>query len=114
MTLMGRRVRTVFLVLLVFPHLTSYLVRTYAWIGLLGVNGPVVAVSHWLGSNTDTYDYTALGVLVVLVHAFLPITIACYVSMSRIDPSHLRAARTLGASHLESFWRVYAPQTKAG
>ena len=37
-------------------------------------------------------------VLVVLVHAFLPIMVlACYVSMSRIDPSHLRAARTLGA-----------------
>lgn len=115
LTLMRRRVRTVFLALLVFPYLTSFLVRTYAWIGILGANGPITTVLHWLGSTTATYDNTAVGVLVVLVHVFLPIMIlACYVSMTRIDPSHLRAARTLGATHLESFWRVYAPQTKAG
>lgn len=115
MTLMRSRTRAVFLALLIFPYLTSYLVRTYAWIGLLGVSGPVVRVSQWLGSDTGTYNNSAIGVLVVLVHVFLPIMImTCYVSMSRIDPSHLRAARTLGANHLESFWRVYAPQTKAG
>ena len=50
MTLMGRRARTVFLVLLVFPQLTSYLVRSYAWIGLLGVNGPVIV---WLFQHEE-------------------------------------------------------------
>ncbi|MEV0288902.1 ABC transporter permease subunit [Kribbella sp. NPDC050820] len=115
MTLLGRLGRTVCLTLLVFPYLTSFLVRTYAWIGILGVNGPIGPLMHRLGSDTVTYNYTAVGVLIVLVHVFLPVMIlACYVSMSRIDPSHLRAARTLGANHLESFWRVYAPQTMAG
>lgn len=115
MTLMGGRVRAVFVVLLIFPFLTSFLVRTYAWIGLLGVNGPIIAAVHWLGGSTETYYGTSVGVLVALVNLFLPIVVlTCYVSMSRIDPSHLRAARTLGAKHLESFWRVYAPQTKSG
>lgn len=115
MTLVSPRLRAVLLVLLIFPQLTSFLVRTYAWIGILGVSGPVVALTKALGSTTTTYNYTEIGVLVVLVHLFLPMMIlACYVTMSRIDPWHLRASRTLGASHLESFWSVYAPQTKPG
>lgn len=115
MTLMGGRARAMIFALLVFPQLTSYLVRSYAWIGLLGPHGPVIDILHRLGISTPTLNYTVVGVIVVLVHGFLPLVIlTCYVSMTRIDPSHLRAARTLGANHLESFWRVYAPQTKSG
>jgi putative spermidine/putrescine transport system permease protein len=115
LTLMPSRLRALFLSVLLFPYITSLLVRTYAWMGLLGRNGPVAALLAVLGHPDASLIDTWWAILAVLVHVFLPFMIlSTYVSMRSIDLTQLRAAETLGAKPLEAFWAVYAPQTLPG
>jgi putative spermidine/putrescine transport system permease protein len=111
----GARARKVVLGLLVLPYLTSFLVRTYAWIGLLGAKGPVTGFLRMVGFDIRSLFGTSIGVMVVLVHVFLPLmTFTIYVSMTKVDPAQLQAATSLGARPAEAFVRVYLPQTKPG
>lgn len=115
LTLASPRLRRILFCLLVFPYLTSLLVRTYAWIGILGANGPVAAVAGWFGYSGVSFVGTGTGVLLVLVHVYLPyVILSSYVSMQRIDRSHLLASHSLGAPPLRGFWTVYAPQSLPG
>lgn len=111
----GPRLRGVLFALLVFPYITSLLVRSYALIGILGVNGPISALSQALGQGEKSYVGTSFGVVLTLVHVFLPFVIlSTYVSMKRIDVTQMRAGESLGGSRLEVFWTVYAPQARPG
>jgi len=115
LTLMPSRARAILLPALMFPYITSLLVRTYAWMGLLGRNGPVAAILAVVGHPDVSLIDTSWAILAVLVHVFLPFMIlSTYVSMRSIDTTQLRAAETLGAKPLEAFWAVYVPQTLPG
>ena len=115
LVLVGPRLRATLFVLLIFPYVTSLLVRSYAWIGILGVNGPVSAAAQSLGFGEQSYVGTSFGVVLTLVHVFLPFVIlSTYVAMRRIDPTQMRAGESLGASRLEVFWTVFAPQARPG
>lgn len=105
------------LLFVVFPLLTSVLVRSYAWTALLGRTGVlnVVLMNIGLIERPLPMIFNRLGVYIGTVHAFLPLGIMpLYAVMKRIDPNLLKAAESLGASHLQTFLRIYFPLTLPG
>lgn len=109
--------RNLLLLGVLIPFWTSFLVRTFAWVVLLGRNG---GINRWLQATgiTDAplaLIYNATGVLVGLVHAMLPLAVLTMVSaMQAIDTRLTNAARTLGARGSQSFWNVYFPLSLPG
>src|SRR5262249_11042671 len=78
---LGPRARGVVVGLLLVPYLTSLLVRTYGWIAILGVNGPIVGPLRAVGFQVQSLVGTQLAVVMVLAHVFLPLSIlAIYVA----------------------------------
>jgi ABC-type spermidine/putrescine transport system permease subunit I len=99
------------------PLWTSVLVRTYAWMVLLGRNG---VFNRWLidiGLITDPLPLlnNFAGVLIGMVHVLLPyMVLPIYGAVRRLDPALVAAAQGLGASNWRIFWRVYLPLTLPG
>jgi len=117
MTRVPMRWRAIVLTLSVLPFWTSSLIRIYAWIGILGPEGPLNATLLWLGLierplvilNTD------LGIVSGLVYCYLPFMILpLYASLVRIDPALIEAAADLGARPAASFFRVTLPLALPG
>lgn len=105
------------LVLVVVPYFTSALVRTYAWMVLLGREGLVNHLLIGLGIVRHPLQllYQEAGVLIGLVYIFIPFMILVLFSVMRgIDPDYLRAAASAGAGPLATFRRVYLPLSMPG
>ena len=113
------RTSNLLMILVLLPFWTSLLVRTTAWIVLLQSQGVVndVAVAAGLigdGSRLQMI-YNQTGTIIAMTHILLPFMILPLYSVMRpIDPSYVRAARSLGASSWTAFRRVYLPQTVPG
>lgn len=104
-----RRARMVAL-LVVVPFWVSVLVRSFAWIVLLGDGGLVAKALEPIRGNTSGLLYSQTAVVIAMVHVLLPYTILITKgSLDQIDPTLMRAARTLGAGPVRAFWRVYVP-----
>ena len=102
---------------LLLPFWTSVLVRTYAWLVLLGRNG---VVNRWL-RDAGLIEaplpllHNTAGVLIGMVHVLLPYMVfPIYASLLRIDPDLSRAAEGLGAPAWRSFLRVTFPLSLPG
>ncbi len=111
------RQRSLVLMLVLLPFWTSLLVRTAAWLVLLQTNGLVNDFLLWIGvlSEPAALVHNRLGVYLAMVHVLLPMMVLPLVGvMTSVDPTHMKAALSLGASPLRSFLRVYAPQTMPG
>ena len=99
------------------PLWTSVLVRTYAWMVLLGRNG---VFNRWLIEAGVISDPLPLlhnfnGVLIGMVHVLLPyMVLPIYGAVRRLDPALAAAAEGLGASNWRIFWRIYLPLTLPG
>lgn len=107
----------VFLVLVVVPYFTSVLVRTYAWLILLGTNGLVnrVLVGLHLTRTPLSLLYNDFGVLVGMVYVLLPYMILILFAVMRgIDRTLVRAAMAFGASPWQAFRRVFLPLSAPG
>lgn len=105
------------LVLVVVPYFTSALVRTYAWIVLLGREGLVNHLLIYLGIARHPMQllYQEAGVLIGLVYIFIPFMALVLTSVMRgIDPDYLRAAASAGAGPIATFRRVYLPLSMPG
>lgn len=105
----------VFWVLLSFW--TSFLVRAFAWIVLLGRNGVINQLLTALGLQDAPSNllYSFGAVLVGMVHALMPLAVMTMLSvMENIDRNLPRAALTLGARPGSAFWRVYFPLSLPG
>ena len=107
------------MVMVLLPFWTSLLVRTTSWIVLLQRNGVVNDIIVWLGIIDDgsriQMVYNQTGTLVAMTQILLPFMILpLYSVMKTISPSYMKAARSLGASPLRAFARVYVPQTVPG
>lgn len=105
------------MILVVVPYFTSVLVRTYAWMVLLGTEGIVNQLLRAAGliEQPLTLMYTRFGVLVGMVYILLPYMIlALYSVMRGVDIGLLRAAESLGASRRKAFWRIFAPLSMPG
>ncbi|WP_246503990.1 ABC transporter permease [Plastoroseomonas arctica] len=102
---------------LLLPFWTSVLVRTYAWMVLLGRNGVVNrALRDWgLIEQPLPLLHNLGGVLIGMVHVLLPYMVfPIYAALLRIDPDLSRAAEGLGASRWSAFRRVVLPLSLAG
>lgn len=102
---------------LLLPFLTSILVRTYAWMILLGRNGIVNrALIDWgLANEPLPLLYNETGVVIGMVHVLLPYMVfPIYAVLLRIDRDLVAAAAGLGASPWRIFTRIYFPLTLPG
>lgn len=105
------------LLLVMVPFWTSFLVRTYAWIMILKQEGLLNAVLHSLAPGTPPLEllYTPTAVMIGLVYAYLPFMILpIYGSAEKLDGSLIEAAHDLGAGPLRVFSSVIVPLTLPG
>ena len=107
---MPERRRDTLMLLVLMPFWTSFLVRTFAWMILLGRNGAVnrLLISLGIVDAPVSLIYNFTGVMIGMVHAMMPLAILAMVSvMQNIDTTLVRAAYTLGARSGQAFWRIY-------
>jgi putative spermidine/putrescine transport system permease protein len=105
------------LIFVLIPFWTSLLVRTTAWTVLLQNTGAVNSLLQTLGMITDPLPlmYNRFGVIITMTHILLPFVILpVYSVMRQIPASYVNAARSLGASPIVAFFRVYLPQCIPG
>lgn len=110
-----RKTTLLFWVLLSFW--TSFLVRAFAWIVLLGRNGVInkLLISLGIISSPASLLYNFGSVLVGMVNALLPLAVLTMLSvMENIDRTLPRAAATLGARPGMAFWKIYFPLSLPG
>ena len=113
-----QRWQRTFLVLVVMPFWTSYLLRVYAWMTILGERG-VVNQSLMLAGVLDEPArfllHSYFAVVVVSVYLYLPYSVlALYTTLERLDRSLVRAAQDLGASPVQAFRHVVLPLSLPG
>ena len=114
-----RRPRTaqLLMIVVVLPFFTSIIVRTYAWMVLLGRNGIVNQYLTVLGLIDKPLPllYNQAGVVIGMSYVLLPyMVLTVYSVMRGIDPGLVRAAHSLGASRLQAFRRVFLPLSLPG
>jgi spermidine/putrescine transport system permease protein len=111
------RWKAFFLMLIIVPFWTNFLIRIFAWKVLLHPEGAikkVLALSGLVGSQTSLL-YNAGAVVLVTVYTFLPFTILpIYAAAEKFDFQLLEAARDLGAKRLQAFARVFIPGIRRG
>jgi len=108
------RLRIVVLGLVVMTFWVSILVRTYAWIVILGNAGLVNRGLQWTGLTSKPVEflYNELGILIGMTNVLLPfLVLPLYAAMIRVDQRLLQVAETLGASRMRIFWQVFFPLT---
>jgi spermidine/putrescine transport system permease protein len=105
------------LVLVIVPFWTSYLLRMYSWLTILGDKGVVNSFLQWLGVIHQPLSllYDRPAVIVVLVYLYFPFAaLTLYSSIERFDWDQLRAAMDLGASPLRAIRKILIPQIRPG
>lgn len=110
--------RNLFLLLIVIPFWTNFLVRTYAWLFILSANGPINGlVVDYLKLTTEPLQlvYTPLAVMVGLVYGELPfMVLPIYTAIEKFNFRMVEAAHDLGANDWWAFWRIVLPITAPG
>ena len=101
--------------LIMLPMWMNFLLRTYAWMGLLSINGPVNAVLGVFGLGPFNMLNTSGAVVLGMVYNYVPYMILpLYTSMTKIDQSLVEAAQDLGASTTKTLLRVLIPMSVPG
>jgi len=111
------RRRDILITLVMIPFWTSFLIRTYAWITILGKEGPLNAflMAARIIPEPLSLLYTPFASVLGLVYNFLPFMILpIYASVEKLDGSLIDAAHDLGAGPLRAFARVIIPLTAPG
>ncbi len=111
------RMAGIFMLAVLLPFWTSLLVRTYAWLVLLQKNGILndFAMSAGLWDSPIKLVHNMTGTLIGMAHIMLPfLVLPLYGSMRKIERDMMHAAANLGASPIQSFWRVYFPLSLSG
>ena len=103
------------ILLVLIPFWTSYVIRTYAWIGILQSNGFLEETFGWIPGLDGSLLYSRVAVIIGFVHVYLPIMILpIYASARNMDKRYIEAAHDLGASPVRTFFRVILPLTSPG
>lgn len=124
LTRVSKSWRNILLMLVILPFWTSFLLRVYAWMGLMGKN------SWFNGLLTDFWNFLVpldwavrsipmmhsnFAVVLVMVYTYLPFMILpLYASLERLDPTLDEAAMDLGSRPYQVFWDVTLPQSIPG
>jgi spermidine/putrescine transport system permease protein len=108
------RWKTILLVLVIVPFWTSILIRSYAWIFILGGQG-LPALLETFGIEGVRLIYTPFAVTVGIVYGYLPLMVfPIYVALDRLDKRLLEASSDLGARPFTTFLRVTLPMSISG
>ncbi len=109
-----RRYKLTLLVLVIVPFWTSLLIRTYAWIFLLGGRG-IPSLLEWIGFEGVRLINTPGAVLIGIVYGYLPLMVfPIFVSLEKLDKNLLEASDDLGGTPLKTFWQITLPLSMPG
>jgi putrescine transport system permease protein len=109
--------RSVLLMLVVMPFWTSFLIRIYAWMGILKQNGLLNNLLIWTGIISEPLEIlnTPIAIYIGMTYAYLPFMILpLYATLEKLDGSLLEAASDLGARPWDAFLNVTLPQSLPG
>lgn len=109
--------QTVALLAVMIPFWSSFVVRTYALVNMLGDGGPLADALSAIGltSNAPGLLYSPQAIAIGILYTYLPLMILpLYVALERIDPRVLEAATDLGATRWRTFRRVILPLAAPG
>jgi putrescine transport system permease protein len=109
--------RSLLLMLVILPFWTSFLLRIYAWLGLLNTHGLINTSLLWLGVIDAPLEilYTNTAVYLGIIYSYLPFMILpLYASLEKLDGSLLDAAADLGARPVRTFIDVTLPLSTPG
>ncbi len=110
------RHKSVLILLLVVPFWTSFLIRTYSWLIILG---PDNGLAGWIGPIVGDDQFRILGtpfaILIGLVYGYLPLMVfPLYVTLERMDRTLIEASKDLGAARLATFRQITLPVALPG
>ncbi|MES2607263.1 MAG: ABC transporter permease subunit [Pseudomonadota bacterium] len=111
------RLRMIFLLLIILPFWTSFLIRVYAWMSLLSAQGVVNSMLIHIGLIAEPLALldNRFAVCVGIVYCYLPFMILpIYAALEKIDTSLIEAAFDLGCTPWRTFWRITVPLTMPG
>ncbi|MCB1450484.1 MAG: ABC transporter permease subunit [Nitratireductor sp.] len=111
------RWRSLFVMLVILPFWTSFLIRVYAWIGILRNEGFLNQFLLWTGLISEPLQImnTPTAVYIGIVYSYLPfMVLPIYSTLEKMDESLLEAAIDLGCSRLSAFWLVTLPLAVPG
>ncbi|MCA0918730.1 ABC transporter permease [Pseudooceanicola nanhaiensis] len=117
LTRAGKLAFNLVILAVIVPYFTSVIVRTYAWMVLLGSNGIINQTLQSLGITANPLEllYNERGILIGMTYVLLPyMVLTLYAAMKTIDPRLMQAAEGMGASRLYSFVHVYFPLSLPG
>jgi putrescine transport system permease protein len=110
-------IRPVLLMLVMMPFWTSFLLRIYAWKGILANNGILNNFLLGIGAIGEPLHLmnTQFSLIIGMTYAYLPFMILpLYANLVKMDVRFLEAAADLGATPFQAFWRVTVPLSKSG
>ncbi len=109
--------RPTLVMLVILPFWTSFLIRVYAWIGILSREGLLNSFLSWIGliDTPLTILSTNIAVYIGIVYSYLPfMVLPLYASLEKMDDTLLEAASDLGCPPLKAFWVVTFPLSLPG
>ncbi|MDJ1159947.1 ABC transporter permease subunit [Chelatococcus sp. SYSU_G07232] len=111
------KLRPVLVMLVILPFWTSFLIRVYAWIGILKPEGLLSALLLHLGLIDEPLAImnTETAVFVGIVYSYLPfMVLPLYATLEKLDATLLEAAEDLGCPPWKAFWRITVPLSLPG
>ena len=109
--------RATLMMLVILPFWTSFLIRVYSWMGILGKEGFLNSALMWVGIIEEplTILNTNTAVYIGIVYTYLPFMILpIYAALEKLDVSLLEAAEDLGCTRTSAFWLVTLPLSRPG
>ena len=111
----SRATKGLLMILVISPLLVGVLIRTYGWMIILADTGLINQLLNRLHRPSVQLMYNDLGVIIGLVHVYVPFMVLSLAGpLGGIDPDLERAARSLGAGRWKTFWRVTWPMSLPG
>ncbi len=110
-------IRSLLVMLVILPFWTSFLIRVYAWIGILKQEGLLNQLLLSLGiiHNPLVILNTNIAVYIGIVYSYLPfMVLPLYASLERLDRTLLEAASDLGSTPFRAFWQITFPLSIPG
>ena len=112
-----RQYRTILLMMIILPFWTSFLIRVYAWIGILKKEGLLNLLLSSIGLIDEplTILNTDMAVYIGIIYSYLPfMVLPLYATLEKMDDSLLEAAADLGCHPLKAFWLITLPLSMPG
>lgn len=109
--------RPTLMMLIILPFWTSFLIRTYAWIGILSTEGFLNQFLIGIGLIDTPFAMlnTNIAVYIGIVYTYLPfMVLPVYAALEKQDDSLLEAANDLGCNQIQAFWLITIPLAKSG